>query len=141
VDDLLTYMEAHLHPERLGKKPAATADARTLATALVSSHELLAENGTGLRLAFAWIYGPISGSYRHGGATGAYTTLTAFNVKHDYAMVVLVNRGLSPQLNKLAELIGLHIGQRLRGEEAITICDSLYESAVPPLLSSVSVSV
>jgi hypothetical protein len=57
------------------------------------------------------------------------------------AVVVLVNRGLSPQFNSLAELLGLHIGQRSRGEEAITICDSLYESDVPPLLSSVSVSV
>jgi serine-type D-Ala-D-Ala carboxypeptidase/endopeptidase len=141
VDDLLTYMEAHVHPELSGKEPPATADARTLPNALVSSHELLAENGTGLRLAFAWIYSPSTGSYRHSGATGACTTFAAFNVTHDYAIVVLVNRGLSPQLNSLAELLGLHIGQRLRGEEAITICDSLYESAVPPLLSSVSVSV
>jgi hypothetical protein len=66
VDDVLTYLEAHLYPNLSGTALPATADSRTLATALVSSHELLADHELGLRVAFAWAYSPATESYWHG---------------------------------------------------------------------------
>ena len=50
--DMLTYLEANLHPEDLAS------GAKTLSAALVQSHELRAAIGPGMRIALAWIYAP-----------------------------------------------------------------------------------
>ena len=54
--DMLTYLEANLHPEDLAS------GAKTLSAALVQSHELRAAIGPGMRIALAWIYAPFGGT-------------------------------------------------------------------------------
>lgn len=61
--DLLTYLEAQLHPERT-----------PLRRALVESQRLRAGVADRTGIALAWIYDPETGSYGHNGATGGFTS-------------------------------------------------------------------
>ena len=107
--DMLTYLEANLHPE---KYPA-------LSGALASSHRPRESAASGGRIALAWLYYLDSETYRHGGATAGFTSHAFFNPKADCAAVVLVNSGPNPLLSP--DMIGEHIRQRLSGEPAISL--------------------
>ena len=119
--DMLTYLEANLHPEAL--KPAGSSPAAaTLSAALTQQHELRADAFGGSRIALAWLYQSESGNYWHNGATGGYSSYAFFNPKGDYAAVVLLNTSISNN-GSFADRIGLHIGQRLAGKPAISLAN------------------
>ncbi len=101
--DMLTYLEANLHPD----------------SAVAASHQPRADIEPGLRIALAWMYRSDQGTYRHGGATAGYTADTFFNPKDDYAAVVLSNTG--PGAIFSADLTGEHIRQRFAGLPAVSI--------------------
>jgi CubicO group peptidase (beta-lactamase class C family) len=105
--DLLTYLEANLHPEKYA----------ALSGALAMSHQLRANAGGG-QIALAWAYTADSGSYQHDGGTAGFSSQAFFNPRADCAVVVLQN-GQSTLLNP--NLIGEHIRQRLMGEPAISL--------------------
>jgi CubicO group peptidase (beta-lactamase class C family) len=119
ADDLLTYLEAQLHPEKL-PVAGSSASARTLPKAIALSHEVRSEAGPGMHIAFAWLHEDGTGSYWHNGGTGGYSSFVFFNPDADCAAVVLVNQTLGPQ-GSLADLIGQHIGQRFAGKPAISL--------------------
>lgn len=112
--DMLTYLEANLHPQQL---PAA---ARALAKAIPLSHQIRAPALPGMHIAFAWLHVDASGTYWHNGGTGGYTAYAFFNPQHDYAAVVLVNMTIGRR-GSLADLIGQHIEQRFAGQPAIDL--------------------
>ena len=117
--DILTYVEANLHPD--GLKPAAESKAgSTLAAALTRQHELRADVGPGVRIALAWMFDTETGNYWHNGATGGYSAYAFFNPKQDYAAVVLLNTTVGPN-GSFADRLGQHIGQRLAGKPAISL--------------------
>ena len=119
--DMLTYLEANLHPDLLkpmGNSPAA----QTIAAALAQQHELRADAMAGLRIALAWLFDTESGDYWHNGATGGYSAYAFFNPKADYAAVVLFNATLGPN-GSFADRLGKHISQRLAGKPAISLAD------------------
>ncbi len=107
--DMLTYLEANLHPERYAP----------LSDALAMSHQLHDSAAAGSQIALAWLYSPDSGSYEHGGATAGFSSYVFFNQRADCAAVVLVNSGPDPLLPP--DLIGQHIWQRLSGKPAISL--------------------
>jgi CubicO group peptidase (beta-lactamase class C family) len=107
--DMLTYLEANLHPE---KDPA-------LSGALALSHQLRESAGRGAQIALAWMYRADIGTYRHEGATAGFTSDVFFNPRADYAAVVLLNSGPNRLLSP--GMIGEHIRQRLAGEPAISL--------------------
>ena len=113
--DMLTYLEAQLHP--------ATSPFRA---ALMESH-LLRDYVTGNgRIALAWAYDPDRGVYEHDGATGGFTSFAFFNPRRDFAGVVLVN---SHSLAfPIYAILGEHVRARLSGEPAF----SLAPVSVPP---------
>lgn len=117
--DMLTYLEASLHPESLvtGGEGAR----RTLAAAITQSHQLRADAGAD-KIAFAWFYNPQTKDYWHNGATGGYSSFAFFNSQGDYAGVVLMNRTVGTQ-GSLADLIGQHISERFAGQPAIVPSD------------------
>jgi D-alanyl-D-alanine-carboxypeptidase/D-alanyl-D-alanine-endopeptidase len=119
--EMLTYLEANLHPDRV--KPAVGADGKTLSAALVASHELRSGALPAERIAFAWLYKPETGEYWHNGATGGYSSYAFFNPKGDYAAVVLLNTSIG-QDGSYADRLGEHISQRLAGKPAISLSDS-----------------
>ncbi len=107
--DMLTYMEANLHPERYAP----------LSDALAMSHQLRDNAAADSKIALAWLYTPDSGSYEHSGATAGFSSYVFFNQRADCAAVVLVNSGPDPLLSP--DLIGQHILQRLSGKPAISL--------------------
>ena len=106
--EMLTYLEAQLHPDRFG----------SLSEALTESHRLRADVGTGERIARAWLYETDSGIYWHNGATAGYSSYAFFDPKHDYAAIVLLNIG--PSLGPSAGQLGEHIHQRLAGLPSVS---------------------
>ena len=109
--DMLTYLDAQLHP---GKFPG-------LSSALRESHELRADATSGARVALAWIYDPRTETYWHNGATLGYNSYAFFCPKDDYAAVVLVNTAPIPV--GFAGQLGTHIHQRLAGQPAISLAN------------------
>lgn len=103
--DLLTWLEAELHPER---SPA-------LAAALRMSQELQADALPGTRIGLAWMYRPDVGTYLHGGATTGFTSEAFFSPRDDYAGVILLNQWAA------ADVVAEHVRQRLAGEPALSL--------------------
>jgi CubicO group peptidase (beta-lactamase class C family) len=111
--DLLTYLEAQLHPDRA---PA------TLAGALAMCHELHGDVGPKMKIGLAWIFETDTGSYWHNGGTGGYSSYALFNPKEDYAVVVLFNATITAT-GSFADSLGQHIAQRLTGKPAVLLHD------------------
>jgi CubicO group peptidase (beta-lactamase class C family) len=107
--DMLTYLEANLHPEKYA----------ALSGALALSHRLRERANAGQQIALAWAYSADSGTYWHNGATLGSTSYAFFNPLADCAAVVLINSGPNPLFSP--DLIGQHIRQRLMGEPAISL--------------------
>jgi CubicO group peptidase (beta-lactamase class C family) len=121
ADDLLTYLDVNLHPDKLASKASASSNARTLPKAIALSQEVRGDVEPGAHIAFAWIV-DVSGTYWHNGATGGYSSFVFFNPSEDYAAVVLVNMSSGTQGN-FAERLGQHIGQRLAGLPASSLAN------------------
>jgi CubicO group peptidase (beta-lactamase class C family) len=117
--DMLTYLEANLHPENV-TPIAGSPGSVTIGAALRQSLQPQADVVQGMRIALGWLYQPETGNYWHNGATAAYSSYAFFNPKGDYAAVVLLNG--SPGVNgSFVEVLGRHIGQRLAGKPAISL--------------------
>src|SRR5204863_6683387 len=80
--DMMTFLEANLHPEKAG----------SLSNALALSHQLQVHKG-GQQGALVWNYMPDSGTYWHDGARPGFTSHALFNPRMDCAVVVLMNTG------------------------------------------------
>jgi len=87
VDDLLTYTEAYLHPEKL--PPASAGPASTLASALRLAQHPQADGPGSMKIALAWLFRPETDIYWHDGGTAGYSALVTFEPKRDRAIVVL----------------------------------------------------
>ena len=116
VGDMLTYLEAQLHPEKL---TGASLEARTLPAAIRATHEIQAEASKGMHIALNWLHVEETGNFWHNGATGGYTSFAFFNPVEDFGVIVLMNRG--PANDTPTDALGGHIVQRLRGVAATSI--------------------
>jgi serine-type D-Ala-D-Ala carboxypeptidase/endopeptidase len=116
ADDMLTYLEANLHPDKLPSAATQTPSGKTLPAALAQSHELRGDAQAGMRIALAWLYVTATGSYWHNGGTGGYSSFAFFNPKAEYAAVVLMNTS-----GEFADRLGHHIAQRLAGQPAVSL--------------------
>ena len=110
--DMLTYLEAQLHPDR--------APAGTLASALAMCHELRADSFPGMKIALAWLVETMTGNVWHDGATGGYRSYALFNPSEDFALVVLFNTTIGAN-GSFADRLGEHIAERLSGKPAISL--------------------
>ena len=115
--DMLKYLEANLHPEKLGG---------TLPEAMALAHQPRAEGVPGTTIALAWWYERANGAWSHGGAMHGFTSHAFFHPKGDYAAVVLLNNG--PDSFALADSLCEHIRQRLAGEPAESL-DAVFVPA------------
>src|SRR5262249_50164400 len=106
--DIITYLEANLHPER---HP-------TVQQAILLNQEPRALSQGGQQTDLAWLSVGETGTVLFGGATRGFGSQAQFNPGADCAVVVLMN---SRSNTLVAELIGVHIMQRLRGEPAISL--------------------
>ncbi len=120
ANDMLTYLEANLHPEK--ESHGDSKRSATLPAAFALSHQLRADAVPGMRVAFAWLYETETGTYWHDGGTGGYTAYAFFNPAGDYAGVVLFNTTLGPK-GDFADLLGRHIAERFAGKPAVSLVD------------------
>jgi len=123
ASDMLTYLEAQLHPDRVKRAPgsiAADSPPGTLASALQMSHELRADAMPSMKVGLAWLFETKTGNFWHNGGTGGYSSYVFFNPKEDYAAVVLFNTTLGPN-GSFADRLGEHIAERLSGKPAISL--------------------
>lgn len=117
ADDMLRYLEAQLAPDRV---KASSPAGRSLPAALTRSQQVQADADSGLRIAYAWLYAPTTGSWWHNGGTGGYSSYAFFNPKEGYAGVVLLNMATGTN-GSFADALGQHIGQLLGGKPAISL--------------------
>ena len=116
--DMLTYLEAQLHPER-SPFPAA----------LAASQRVRAEVAGEIGVALAWEFDPATGAYSHGGATGGYTSVSFFNPRRDAAGVILVNS--ASVAFPFFAVLGEHVQQRLEGVPALSLTPVVVSPAGP----------
>jgi CubicO group peptidase (beta-lactamase class C family) len=116
--DMLTYLEAELHPERT-----------PLSAALVESQRFREYVTGDVRIALAWVYDPGSGVYAHDGATGGFTSYACFDRQRDFAAVVLLNA--HPVNFPFTTFLGEHVWQRLAGKPALSLTPILVAPAGP----------
>ncbi len=113
--DMLTYLEAQLHPQ---SSPFGKA---------IKESQLLQDYVTdSTRIGLAWMYDPTRGVFEHGGATGGFTSSVCFDPRRDFAAVSLLNA--APMTFPFIEVLSEHVRARLAGEPAI----SLSPVSVPP---------
>jgi D-alanyl-D-alanine-carboxypeptidase/D-alanyl-D-alanine-endopeptidase len=122
--DMLTYLEAQLHPDHLPAAVRATAEGKTLAAAIAASHALQADAGDGMHIALNWFRYDETGSFWHNGATGGYSAFALFNPEKDVAAVVLFNTTVGGE--DFADAVGRHIIQRLTGRPAISLTPAAH---------------
>ena len=109
--DMLTYLEAQLHPDRT---------AGTLPAALAMCHDLRSDMSPNMKIGLAWLFETDTGNFWHNGATGAYSSYALFNPKEDFAVIVLFNATVSGN-GSFADTLGQHIAQRLTGKPAVLL--------------------
>jgi len=117
--DMLTYLEAQLHPDHLPSTTRNTAEGKTLAAAIAASHEIHGEAAVGTHIALNWFHDDMTGWFWHNGATGGYSAFAVFAPEKDFAVVVLSNT--SPGNTELSDTLGRHIAQRLSGQPAVSL--------------------
>jgi CubicO group peptidase (beta-lactamase class C family) len=117
--DLLTYLDAQLHPNQLPASALLTPHGKTLPAAIPMSHVVHAEAGEGLHIALNWFRSDATGSYSHSGGTGGYSAFALFNPEKDYAFVVLCN--IDDFDDPFPQQLGQHIEQRLTGQPAVKL--------------------
>jgi CubicO group peptidase (beta-lactamase class C family) len=115
VGDMLTYLEAELHPERT-----------PFPRALVASQRARDSVSGAIGVALAWIFDPENGIYLHSGGTGGFTSYVCFNPRRDYAAVVLLNA--YPLAFPFTQVLSEHVVERISGKPAL----SLAPISVPP---------
>jgi hypothetical protein len=110
ASDMLTYLEANLHPEKLPPD---------LAAAVRNSQVVRAKVVSSMRIAFAWIRDEGDGTYWHNGLISGYTSYAFFRPPGDYAGIVLFNN--PPEVVPFSDQVGEHIRQRLAGVPAASL--------------------
>ena len=134
--DMLTYLDANLHPDQYATGAAADSPAATLPAAVALDHQVRANVTVkgDTRIALAWFFNPKTGSYFHSGGTGGYRSLAGFNPAQDRAIVVLYNRDdTDPGAPQLVERVMENIDELMTGKPSIPL-DFISEEERPALV-------
>lgn len=117
--DMLTYLEAQLHPDKLPRSVTAKREGKTLPAALVASHAIQGEAMPGLHIALNWLVDDATGMFLHDGATGGYSSFAMFDPTADLAVVVLWNTSIGGRA--FAQDVAKHVIARLSGKAAVAL--------------------
>jgi CubicO group peptidase (beta-lactamase class C family) len=117
--DMLVYLQAHLHPDKLPEAATRSAEGKTLPAAIAATHVARAEASEGMHIALNWFRSDKTGSYWHNGATGGYSSFVLWNPESDVGFVVLSNTNDAE--SGFTDRVGKHIAQRLMGVRAVSL--------------------
>jgi serine-type D-Ala-D-Ala carboxypeptidase/endopeptidase len=122
--DMLTYLDANLHPDKYANGAAADSPAARWPATVALDHQVRANvtaNGN-TKIALAWFFNPKAGSYFHSGGTGGYRSLVGFNTAQDRAIVVLYNRdNQDPAAPQLVERVVENVDELMTGKPSIPL--------------------
>jgi len=122
ADDMLTYLDANLHPEKYAKGAAAGSPAASLPAAIALDHQVRAQVGENASIALAWLFDPKTQSYSHEGLTAGYGSLAQFTPERDRAIVVLYNRlefSFGPM--RFPQRVAENVSQLMSGQPSIPL--------------------
>ena len=115
MDDLLTYAEGYLHPDKV--TAAGSGPASSLPAALRLAQQPQADGPGGTRVALAWLINPGNDTYWHDGGTAGYSSVVIFEPKIDRAIVVLYNcLDINPGKPQLTDLLAANVRALLDGK-------------------------
>jgi serine-type D-Ala-D-Ala carboxypeptidase/endopeptidase len=137
ASNMLTYLDANLHPEKYAAHAAPGSPAKTLPAAVALDHQPRADTEDGGKIALAWGINPKTYFLNHSGGTGGYGAFARFDPRQDWAMIVLYNRDSDDP--RLVDRVAENTSALLSGERAIpldSMCDaekrSLARLEFPP---------
>ena len=115
--DLLTYLAANLHPQRI-LAVQSNPQTATLPPALKLEHQLRADVGPGVKIALGWMYDEKRHIYFHDGGALGYSSHLEFDPARDRAIVVLYNRlDDTPGRGRFVDRIAQNVNALLNGEQ------------------------
>ncbi len=122
AEDLLTYLDANLHPERYAVGTAPGSPAATLPAAFAMDHQIRGSAKPNTEVALAWLFDRKSGRYEHGGTTPGYTAHVEFSPNRDRGIVVLYNRmDDQPGRERFVDRVAENIDELMSGTSAARI--------------------
>lgn len=117
--DMLTYLEAQLHPDKLPRAALSTPEGKALPAAIAASHAIQGAAMPGVRIALNWLVDGTTGMFFHDGATGGYSSFAMFDPTADLAVVVLWNTSISDRA--FAQDVAKHVIARVTGQPAVAL--------------------
>jgi D-alanyl-D-alanine-carboxypeptidase/D-alanyl-D-alanine-endopeptidase len=124
ASDMLTYLEANLHPEKYATGAAPGSSTATLPAAIALDHEPQADTGPEGKIALAWMIDVKTDSFDSEGQSGAYGTVAIFNPTKDWAVIALYNR--AGHFPRFVDNVGENVSQLLLGQPSVHL-DELPE--------------
>ena len=123
ASDMLTYLDANLHPEKYAAGAAPGSPAATLPAAMALDHEPRADAGAGGKMALAWGINPKPYSLDHDGATYGNVSVAHFYPDQDWAVIVLNNRAdpTDPLPVRFADCVAENVSALWSGEPALPL--------------------
>jgi CubicO group peptidase (beta-lactamase class C family) len=119
--DMLKYLEANLHPEKLAPGAPADSPLSTLPAALALDHQPRNSGIGDLKIALAWACNDREHIYFHDGGTGGYSSFASFMVNDDRAIVVLYNREDTSTGNPFTARVFANIVTLMSGEPSLPL--------------------
>jgi CubicO group peptidase (beta-lactamase class C family) len=114
--DMLTYLDANLHPEKYAVGARANSPSATLPAAVDMDHKPRAEAYVTENIALAWTVNDF-GTYEHSGETYGFGSYAGFNARRDQALVVLYNR----QTDDYFDRVAANVSALMEGRPAISL--------------------
>jgi serine-type D-Ala-D-Ala carboxypeptidase/endopeptidase len=122
AEDLLTWIDANLHPERYASGAAPGTPGATLPAAFATDHQLRGVVKPNTEVAFSWLFDVESGRFEHGGTTPGYTAHVEFAPAQDRGIVVLYNRmDELPGQRRFVDRVAENINELMSGRPASRI--------------------
>jgi CubicO group peptidase (beta-lactamase class C family) len=122
VEDLLTYLDANLHPERYAIGAAPGSPGATMPAAIALDHQLRGRVKHNTEVAFSWLFDVESGRFEHGGTMPGYTAHVEFAPEQDRGIVVLYNRMDEQQgQERFVDRVAENINELMSGRPAARV--------------------
>jgi CubicO group peptidase (beta-lactamase class C family) len=125
ASDMLTYLDANLHPKKYAAGGAPGSPTATLPAVIALGHEPQADAGPEGRIALAWMIDLKTDSFDSEGQSGAYGTVAIFNPTKDWAVIALYNR--AGHFPRFVDAVGENVAELRLGRPSVRL-DVLTEA-------------
>jgi serine-type D-Ala-D-Ala carboxypeptidase/endopeptidase len=120
ASDMLTYLDANLHPDKYATGAAPGSPGATLPDAIALEHTARADAGPGQKEALAWSINTQLNLFVHQGGTFGHESMAIFSPAQDRALIMLYNRWVrgDPRLVDFLDRVTINLLALPSGEPA-----------------------